>query len=184
MIINFSAGVMTAIVVAVFATVKFTEGAWVVVILFIILVPALIRLNREYSEEGEVLETISENQPPPPPNYPRRTVFVFVDGLTWPRSRGCGTRGAFGRPASARCTSSSTASGPTTSGEVDPGRPGGDARFHRLSDRRLTRAAMELVEREINDPGTHVTVVLPGGPTRHCSGGCCTTARRTRSPRW
>ena len=66
-VINFSAGVTTAIVVAVFAVVKFTEGAWVVLVLFAILVPALIRMNQEYSAEGEVLETISENQPPPPP---------------------------------------------------------------------------------------------------------------------
>ena len=58
-VINFSAGVTTAIVVAVFAVVKFTEGAWVVLVLFAILVPALIRMNREYSAEGEVLETIS-----------------------------------------------------------------------------------------------------------------------------
>jgi hypothetical protein len=33
--------------------------------------------------------------------------------------------------------------------------------FIDVSDRRLTRAAAELVEREIADPGTHVTVVLP-----------------------
>jgi len=33
--------------------------------------------------------------------------------------------------------------------------------FIDVSDRRLLRAATELVEREIADPGTHVTVVLP-----------------------
>ena len=32
--INSSAGVLTAIVVAIFAVVKFTEGAWLVVVLF------------------------------------------------------------------------------------------------------------------------------------------------------
>ena len=37
-----SAGVLTAIVVAIFAIVKFTEGAWIVVILFVVLVQALI----------------------------------------------------------------------------------------------------------------------------------------------
>jgi hypothetical protein len=80
-VINFSAGVLTAIVVGIFAVVKFTEGAWVVVVLFVVLVPALIRMNREYAAESGVLETISENQPPPPPHYSRRTVFVFVDGF-------------------------------------------------------------------------------------------------------
>jgi hypothetical protein len=33
--------------------------------------------------------------------------------------------------------------------------------FVDVSDRRLTRAAAELVEREVADPSTHVTVVLP-----------------------
>ncbi len=80
-VINFSAGVLTAIVVAIFAVVKFTEGAWIVVVLFIIGVPALIRLNREYSMESDVLAAITGAQPPPPPNYSRRTVFVFVDSF-------------------------------------------------------------------------------------------------------
>ncbi len=80
-VINFSAGVLTAIVVAIFAVVKFTEGAWIVVVLFVILVPALIRLNREYSMESEVLAAITGAQPPPPPHYTRRTVFVFVDSF-------------------------------------------------------------------------------------------------------
>src|SRR5205085_5239683 len=81
MAINLSAGVLTAIVVAIFAVVKFTEGAWIVLILFLVLVPALIRLNQEYRSEAEVLETLTENQPPPPPHYARRTVLVFVDGF-------------------------------------------------------------------------------------------------------
>ena len=81
LIINFSAGVLTLTVVAIFAVVKFAEGAWVVVVLFAVLVPALIRMNREYAAETEVLDTITENQPPPPPHYSRRTVFVFVDNF-------------------------------------------------------------------------------------------------------
>src|SRR5580693_5464415 len=79
LVINFSAGVMTLIVVAIFAIVKFTEGAWLVVVLFVVLVPALIKLNSEYAAVSLVLETTTENQPPPPPHYSRRTVFVFVD---------------------------------------------------------------------------------------------------------
>ena len=50
---------MRSIVVAIFAVVKFTEGAWLVVVLFAIGVPALIRLNREYSMESEVLAAIT-----------------------------------------------------------------------------------------------------------------------------
>ena len=79
--INFSAGVLTSIVVVVFAVVKFTEGAWLIVIIGPAMVFALIRLNREYAMEAEVLDTLSGRQPPPPPAYARRTVFVLVDSF-------------------------------------------------------------------------------------------------------
>src|ERR1700729_4012336 len=80
LVINFSAGVTSAVVVGIFVVVKFAEGAWLVVILFAIGVPALIRLNREYQMEAGVLARISSRpRPPDPPTYTRRTVFVFVD---------------------------------------------------------------------------------------------------------
>ena len=162
MIINFSAGVMTVIVVAIFAVVKFTEGAWVVVVLFVVLVPALIRMNREYTAESEVLETISENQPPPPPHYSRRTVFVFVDGFD------LATLAALRYARSQRPTTIRAVHFVIDSVRADKLRDkwtradrGVALDFIDVSDRRLTRAAAELVEREVADPGTHVTVVLP-----------------------
>ncbi len=162
MIINFSAGVMTVIVVAIFAVVKFTEGAWVVVVLFVVLVPALIRMNREYTAETEVLETISENQPPPPPHYSRRTVFVFVDGFD------LATLAALRYARSMRPTTIRAVHFVIDSVRADKLRQkwtradrGVTLDFIDVSDRRLTRAAAELVEREASDPETHVTVVLP-----------------------
>ncbi len=162
MVINFSAGVMTVIVVAIFAVVKFTEGAWVVVVLFAVLVPALIRMNREYTAETEVLETISENQPPPPPHYSRRTVFVFVDGFD------LATLAALRYARSMRPTTIRAVHFVIDSVRADKLRDkwtradrGVALDFIDVSDRRLTRAAAELVEREAADPGTHVTVVLP-----------------------
>ena len=162
MIINFSAGVMTVIVVGIFAVVKFTEGAWVVVVLFAVLVPALIRMNREYTAETEVLETISENQPPPAPHYSRRTVFVFVDGFD------LATLAALRYARSLRPTTIRAVHFVIDSVRADKLRDkwtradrGVALDFIDVSDRRLTRAAAELVEREAADPGTHVTVVLP-----------------------
>ena len=162
MIINFSAGVMTVIVVVIFAVVKFTEGAWVVVVLFAVLVPALIRMNREYSAETEVLETISENQPPPAPHYSRRTVFVFVDGFD------LATLAALRYARSLRPTTIRAVHFVIDSVRADKLREkwtradrGVTLDFIDVSDRRLTRAAAELVEREAADPQTHVTVVLP-----------------------
>ena len=162
MIINFSAGVLTAIVVGIFAIVKFTEGAWLVLILFVVLVPALIRLNREYQAETEVLDTITGHQPPPPPHYNRRTVFVFVDSFD------LATLAALRYARSLRPTSIRAVHFVIDSVQAEKLQEkwtradrGVVLDFIDCPDRRLTRAAAELVERESTDPGTHVTVVLP-----------------------
>jgi len=161
-LINFSAGVLTTIVVAIFAVVKFTEGAWVVLVLFAIFVPALIRLNREYTDEAEVLETVGGEQLPPPPHYTRRTVFVFVDGFD------LATLAALRYARSLRPTSIRAVHFVIDSVRADRLREkwtradrGVALDFIDCPDRRLTKAASDLVEREIEDPGTHVTVILP-----------------------
>jgi len=162
MIINFSAGVLTLIVVAIFAIVKFTEGAWVVVVLFIVLVPALMKLNSEYRSESEVLETLSENQPPPPPNYGRRTVLVFVDGFD------VATLAALRYARSQRPTTIRAVHFVIDNVQAERLRQkwtradrGVPLDFIDVPDRRLTRAAAELVEHEAAEPDTFVTVVLP-----------------------
>jgi hypothetical protein len=133
-----------------------------VVLLFVILVPALIRLNHEYQAETDVLETISENQPPPPPHYSRRTVFVFVDSFD------LATLAAMRYARSMRPTTIRAVHFVIDSVRADKLREkwtradrGIPLDFIDVSDRRLTRAAAELVEREAADPSTHVTVVLP-----------------------
>ena len=153
---------LTAIVVAIFAVVKFTEGAWLVIVLFVVLVPALIRLNRQYSAESEVLETISGNQPPPLPRYARRTVFVFVDDFD------LATLAALRYARSLNPTRVRAVHFVIDSVRADKLREkwtradrGVPLDFIDVADRRLTRAAAELVEHEVADPGTHVTVVLP-----------------------
>ena len=55
LVINTAGGIYTALVVVLFAVVKFTEGAWLIVIIFPVLVFILIRLNREYAAEAAVL---------------------------------------------------------------------------------------------------------------------------------
>ena len=85
LVINFSAGVFTGFVVLIFAVTKFTEGAWLVVVVGPIAVFLLIRLNREYRSEDQVLEDIGDRRAagvaPRQPNYTRRVVFVFVDSM-------------------------------------------------------------------------------------------------------
>src|SRR5207247_993441 len=82
LVINVTAGVYTALVVVIFAIVKFTEGAWLVVLVFPVLVFAFIRLNRRSRVEAEVLQDIGGRKPRRQPSYARRPVLVFVDALS------------------------------------------------------------------------------------------------------
>jgi len=160
--INFSAGALSLVVVIIFAVVKFTEGAWVVLVLFAIFVPALIRLNTEYRAEAEVLETVTGEQPPPPPHYSRRVVFVFVDSFD------LATLAALRYARSLRPTQIRAVHFVIDSLRAERLREkwtradrGVALDFIDCPDRRLIKAASDLVEREIQDPGTHVTVILP-----------------------
>jgi amino acid transporter len=160
--INFGAGTLSAIVVLIFAIVKFMEGAWVVLVLFAIFVPALIRLNAEYRAESEVLETVSGEQPPPAPHYTRRVVYVLVDGFD------LATLAALRYARSLRPTQIRAVHFVIDSLRAEKLRDkwtradrGVALDFIDCPDRRLTKAAIDLVEREVADPGTHVTVILP-----------------------
>jgi len=149
--------------VVIFAVVKFTEGAWLVVVVFPLAVYAFIRLNREYRTEAQVLERIGDRpKPPGPPNYPRRTVLVLVDSfdlatlaaLRYARSQ---------RPTTLRAVHlvMDPAQATLLREEWTRADRGVVLDFIDVPDRRLVRAATELVSMEAAQPGTHVTVVLP-----------------------
>jgi amino acid transporter len=161
-VINFSAGVLSTLVVLIFAVTKFTEGAWLIVLIGPVGVFALIRLNREYSLESEVLETISGRQPPPLPHYSRRIILVFVDNfdlatlaaLRYARSqRPSSMRAVHFMIDGARAEKLRQAWTRADRGVV--------LDIIDCPDRRLGRATAELVSAEVAAPGTHVTVVLP-----------------------
>ncbi len=161
-VINFSAGVLTALVVLIFAIAKFTEGAWLIIIVGPAGVFALIRLNREYAMESRVLETISGRQPPPLPHYARRVVLVFVDSfdlatlaaLRYARSL---------RPTTMRAVHFVIDSARAEKLRQDWSRADRGVTLDLVDcpDRRLGRATAELVSAEVANPGTHVTVILP-----------------------
>jgi amino acid transporter len=78
--INLSAAILSTIVVGIFAVAKFTEGAWLVVVVFPVLVFFLIRLNREYRAEAAILEMFRTDRPDLV-KYARHKVFVFVNSV-------------------------------------------------------------------------------------------------------
>jgi amino acid transporter len=164
LVINFSAGVTSLVVVLIFAVVKFTEGAWLVVVLFAAGVPALIYLNRQYRMEARVLEGIETKggKPPEPPTYSRRSVYVFLDdydlaaiaALRYARSL---------RPTSLRAVHFVIDNVQADRLRRDWMRasPGIPLDFVDCPDRRLANAAANLAGAEAALPGVGVTAILP-----------------------
>ncbi|MFJ4691284.1 APC family permease [Streptomyces sp. NPDC088766] len=77
--VNALAAVVSAAVVLIFAVTKFTEGAWLVVVIFPLGVWALVRINREYRHEAAALQRL-----PPGGDRPlmrRHQVIVLVETL-------------------------------------------------------------------------------------------------------
>jgi hypothetical protein len=166
LVINRTAGIYTAMVVAIFAIVKFTEGAWVIVIVFPVLVFLLIRLNREYRMEAEVLQNIGDRRaagiPPRQPNYSRRVVLIFVDSIDLATL--AAIRYARGlRPTTIRAVHFVIDGAQAEKLRENWVRFGQGIPLEMIDtpDRRLLHASMELVSREAETEGTHVTVVLP-----------------------
>ena len=80
LVINMAGGVYTALVVLLFAVVKFTEGAWLIVIIFPVLVFALIRLNREYRPRPSAWPKPATTARARPANFSRRLVLLLCNG--------------------------------------------------------------------------------------------------------
>jgi hypothetical protein len=165
LVINLTGGIYTALVVVIFAVVKFTEGAWLVVVVFPIGVFAFIRLNRQYRSEAGVLQNIGERrasgEPSRQPNYTRRVVIVFVDDFD------LSTIAALRYAKSLRPTIVRAVHFVLDSEQAERLRAAWlpdrsvSLEFVDCPDRRLTRCAADLVAREAETPGTQVTAILP-----------------------
>jgi hypothetical protein len=165
LVINTIGGVYTVLVVVIFAIVKFTEGAWVIVIVGPVLVFALIRLNREYRAEAGALQTIGDRRAsgkgPSQPNYSRRVVVLFVDDFD------LSTIAALRYAKSLRPTTLRAVHFVIDSEQAERLRgawlPDRSVSLELIDcpDRRLTRCAAELVRHEAETPETQVTAILP-----------------------
>ncbi len=161
--ISLTGAVYTGLVVMIFAIVKFTEGAWLVVVVFPLLVFAFIRLNRQYRMEATVLEGIgSRGGPPQPPTYSRRTVYVFVDDFD------LATIAALRYARSLRPTSLRAVHFVIDNLQADKLRqdwlranPAIPLEFVDCPDRRLANCAATLVSAEAALPGVGVTAIFP-----------------------
>lgn len=159
--INIAAGSASAIVVLIFAVVKFTEGAWAVVVLFPIMVFGLIRLNREYREEAATLRSLDSDVLETGTIYSHHIVLVFVDALDLATIEAL-RYGRSLRPSQLRAVhfvldsaraDRLQARWETTVGTVP-------LELVDCPDRRLGRAALHLISR-LEAPRTEISVLLP-----------------------
>ncbi|WIM88278.1 APC family permease [Candidatus Mycobacterium wuenschmannii] len=162
LVINLSAAILSTIIVLIFAIAKFTEGAWLVCVVFPILVVALMRLNREYRSESAVLE-MQLTEPQDLQKHPHHTVVVLVDhfdfatieALHYASGLNADKLSAVHFVIDARHAQRLQDRWEHFEDDIP-------LQMHECPDRHLSRAAQELVCGEIeNDPSTKVTVLLP-----------------------
>jgi amino acid transporter len=159
-------GVISSVVVLVFAVVKFTEGAWLIVVLFPVLWFVLMRLNRRYRAESHSLDLATAARPDQAeaPHYPRHTVIVLVDRLDLAVLRALRYAGTL-RPNDIRAVHLRVDAVVSDKLEHDwlEYRIGDRVRLEvrECSDRRLVRAASQLSLDTVILDRAEVTVLLP-----------------------
>jgi amino acid transporter len=162
LVINGVGAVMTLIVDVVIAATKFTHGAWVVVVLVPLMVVFLVRLSRQYETETEQLE-LNVPEAIAAPILRRHVVLVFVDRLDLAVARAI----QYARTlvpdelravhfALDRQRANELADGWARHGMTRIALDIADC-----PDRRLPRAAVDLVARDLADGETEVSVLLP-----------------------
>jgi len=144
--------------------VKFTEGAWLVVVIFPIAVTLLIRLNRQYRREARALEVISHLAATPAAHIRRNDIVILIDELDLATITAARYARSL-RPASLRAVHFVL-----DDAHAEELREAWTAQtvlqqipLHLVDcpDRRLERAVCELAVRETLDPGTELTFLLP-----------------------
>ncbi len=161
-VINGSAAVLSGLIVGILAVVKFSQGAWLVVVMFPLLLIALLRLHKQYAAEKTELE---ENAPraAEAPVLRRHVVLVFVERLDLATARALQYARTF-QPDELRAVHFVLDTAVAQELEHQWSRLG-LAQFPldlvECPDRRLTRASMELVADAAADGRTEVTVLLP-----------------------
>jgi amino acid transporter len=160
--INNVVGVVSGLVVLIFAVTKFTEGAWLVVLIFPIMTVALLRLHRAYDREAALLEALPSTAQVV--RSARSRVVVLIDSLDLAVIRAIRYAHTL-RPSELHVVhfviDSSHAAELRSAWDAQPGL---DLSLELVDcpDRRLPRAALELTERLMADgASTQVTLVLP-----------------------
>lgn len=160
--INGVSAALSALVVLIFATVKFTSGAWVVVIVGPLMFIGLLRLHSQYMEEAEQLE-VGASEAAAAPVLTHHTVVVLVDRLDMATARALQYARTL-HPEELRAVHFALDTREALELEAEWSRLGLaqlPLDIEECEDRRLTRAALELAAQTVSDGQTELTMLLP-----------------------
>ncbi len=160
--VNLTSATVTALVVLVFVLAKFTEGAWIIVVVGPIMYVGLLRFNRQYEREEKAFAAVTARGLP---NIRMNRVVVFVDNydvVTERSLRYCMTLNAYSiravhfdiDPIVTRRLEEAWGAPNTTSAGIS-------LEVVDCEDRRVDRAALELVADVVRDPDVFCMVILP-----------------------
>ena len=160
--INALSATVTGIVVVIFLTVKFAQGAWIIAVLGPIMYLALLRFHKQYEREAHAFESSATSEPM---RIRTNRVIVFVDHYDLATERAlqyCNTLNAYSvravhfdiDPLVTRALEEKWGRANTASQSVS-------LEVVEAEDRRLDRAALELVADVARDPDIFCMVILP-----------------------
>jgi hypothetical protein len=160
--VNGLSATVTAVVVLIFLFAKFTEGAWIIAIVGPVMYAALIRFNKQYEREVSAFEATATSETM---NIRTNRVVVFVDYYDLATERAlqyCNTLNAYSvravhfdiDPLVTKRLESRWGTPNTASSRIS-------LEIVECEDRRLDRAALELVADVVRDPDVFCMVILP-----------------------
>jgi amino acid transporter len=162
LIINGTASVLSFVVLVIIVVAKFTEGAWVILVILPVGVLILLGLHRQYADEEHQLEE-GATEAAEAPVLSRHVVVVFVDRLDMATARALQYARTL-HPDELRAVHFRLDNRVAAELEAEWSRLG----LNQLpldvvecEDRRLTRAALELAAETVAGGDTELTILLP-----------------------
>lgn len=161
-IVNALSATVTSVVVLVFVLAKFTEGAWIIVVIGPIMYYGLIRFHRTYEREAKAFEAGTGRSSV---EIRMNRVIIFVDNYDLPTERALLYAKTL-NPYSVRAVHFDIDPMVTKRLEARWGLAGTASvgvslEVVECEDRRVDRAALELVADAVRDPDVFCMVILP-----------------------
>ena len=161
--VNALSATVTSIVVIIFLIAKFKEGAWIIVVVGPFMYVALLRLNKQYVREERAFEAVSGRAATM--NIRMNRVVVFVDTYDLVTERSllyCLSLNAYSiRAVHFDIDPIVTAQLEEKWGSAGTASAGITLEIVECDDRRVDRAALELVADIVRDPEVFCMVILP-----------------------